>query len=179
MYAIVQIGGRQYRAAPGQRVVVDRLDVEPGAELQLEDVRMVVAEAGDSGTTMVGTPTVSEFKVTATAVSHLRGPKILVFKYKPKKRYRRQRGFRADLTELRIESIASIGGGTGKSAGQKATGPKPEPIEEVTAEAVETAAVVEAAKSPRPTTPRKRQEAKPPAPKASRKAPIEEDGDGA
>ena len=179
MYAIVQIGGRQYRAAPGQRVVVDRLDVEPGAELQLEDVRMVVAEAGDSGTTMVGTPRLSTFQVTATAVSHLRGPKVLVFKYKPKKRYRRQRGFRADLTEIRIESIASIDAGSVKTAEHESSRSQPVTAAEMTAESRETAPVEDTKKSARATTPRKRQGTKPSPQQSSEVAAIEEDGDGA
>ncbi|MDA8330492.1 MAG: 50S ribosomal protein L21 [Candidatus Dormibacteraeota bacterium] len=179
MYAIVQIGGRQYRATPGQRVVVDRLDVEPGAELQLEDVRMVVAEAGDSGATMVGTPRLSEVTVNATAVSHLRGPKILVFKYKPKKRYRRQRGFRADLTELRIDSIASLEGGRAKPLEPKATGLKPEVPEAVAAAPIEAAVAEEKSETARPATARKRQPTKSAAPKPSEKVPNEEDGDGA
>ncbi|MHB1501669.1 MAG: 50S ribosomal protein L21 [Candidatus Dormibacteria bacterium] len=127
MYAIVQIGGRQYRAAPGQRVVVDRLEVEPGDEIQLEDVRMVVAEDGDDLVTSVGTPRVSGVAVTATAVSHLRGQKILVFKYKPKKRYRRQRGFRAELTEIRIDSVGELAAEpkrTARSAARPSIEPK-------------------------------------------------------
>jgi large subunit ribosomal protein L21 len=105
MYAIVQVGGRQYRAAPGDRLVVDRLDVEPGARFQLADVRMLVAEDGDSAETQIGRPRLEEVSVAARAVGHFRGPKILVFKYKPKKRYRRHQGFRAELTELRIEEV--------------------------------------------------------------------------
>ncbi|MGC2296594.1 MAG: 50S ribosomal protein L21 [Candidatus Dormiibacterota bacterium] len=105
MYAIVQVGGRQYRAAPGERLVVDRLDVEPGSRVQLSDVRMLIAEEGDEGETQIGRPRLDDVAVAARAVSHFRGPKILVFKYKPKKRYRRHRGFRAELTELRVEEV--------------------------------------------------------------------------
>ncbi|HVB53404.1 MAG TPA: 50S ribosomal protein L21 [Candidatus Acidoferrales bacterium] len=105
MYAIVQVGGRQYRAAPGERLVVDRLDVEPGSRVHLSDVRMLVAEEGDGTETEIGRPRVEDVAVAARAISHFRGPKILVFKYKPKKRYRRHQGFRAELTELRIEEV--------------------------------------------------------------------------
>ncbi|HVC22310.1 MAG TPA: 50S ribosomal protein L21 [Candidatus Dormibacteraeota bacterium] len=105
MYAIVQVGGRQYRAAAGQRLVVDRLDVEPGSRVHLDDVRMLVAEEGDDAETEIGRPRVADVAVAARAISHFRGPKILVFKYKPKKRYRRHQGFRAELTELRIEEV--------------------------------------------------------------------------
>jgi len=105
MYAIVQVGGRQYRAAAGERLVVDRLDVEPGSRVHLSDVRMLIAEDGDEGETQIGRPRLDDVAVAARAVSHFRGPKILVFKYKPKKRYRRHRGFRAELTELRVEEV--------------------------------------------------------------------------
>lgn len=105
MYAIVQVGGRQYRAAAGDRLVVDRLDVEPGSRVHLADVRMLVAEDGDAAETQIGRPRLEGVAVSARAVSHFRGPKILVFKYKPKKRYRRHQGFRPELTELRIEEV--------------------------------------------------------------------------
>jgi len=105
MYAIVQVGGRQYRAAPGERLVVDRLEVEPGSRVHLSDVRMLIAEEGDEGETQIGRPRLDDVAVAARAVSHFRGPKILVFKFKPKKRYRRHRGFRAELTELRVEEV--------------------------------------------------------------------------
>ncbi|HUY56900.1 MAG TPA: 50S ribosomal protein L21 [Candidatus Micrarchaeaceae archaeon] len=105
MYAIVQVGGRQYRAAPGERLVVDRLPVEPGSRVHLSDVRMLIAEEGDGTETEIGRPRVADVAVAARAISHFRGPKILVFKYKPKKRYRRHQGFRAELTELRVEEV--------------------------------------------------------------------------
>ncbi len=109
MYAVVQVGGRQYRARPGERMVVDRMAVAEGQAVELGDVRMLVAEPGDSLETAVGRPRVEGARVTATAVSHLRGPKVVVFKYKPKKRYRRTMGFRAELTELRIEEVLGPG----------------------------------------------------------------------
>ena len=109
MYAVVQVGGRQYRARPGERMVVDRMAVAEGQAVELADVRMLVAEPGDSLETAVGRPRVEGARVTATAVSHLRGPKVVVFKYKPKKRYRRTMGFRAELTELRIEEVLGPG----------------------------------------------------------------------
>ncbi|HUY61782.1 MAG TPA: 50S ribosomal protein L21 [Candidatus Dormibacteraeota bacterium] len=105
MYAIVQQGGRQYRVTPGDTVVVDRLPDAPGSTVTLEDVRMVAG--GEPSDTVVGTPSVPGVVVEATVVGHHRGPKLLIFKYKPKKRYRRRHGFRAELTELRIESVGA------------------------------------------------------------------------
>lgn len=109
MYAIVQVGGRQYRASAGDRIVVDRMAVEPGESVELSDVRMLVVEEGDDGETMVGRPQLEGVMVRATALGHLRGRKIRVFKYKPKKRYRRTRGFRADLTELLVDGFGRPG----------------------------------------------------------------------
>ncbi|MGC8473823.1 MAG: 50S ribosomal protein L21 [Candidatus Dormibacteria bacterium] len=136
MYAVVQVGGRQYRARPGERLVVDRMAVSEGQAVELGDVRMLVAEPGDSTVTAVGRPKVEGARVTATAVSHLRGPKVVVFKYKPKKRYRRTMGFRAELTELRIDEVLGPGqepAGEGRApatrrSSRKAAGASPEEI---------------------------------------------------
>ena len=179
MYAIVQIGGRQYRATPGQRVVVDRLDVEPGDEIQLQDVRMVVAESGDSAATSVGTPTVAGVTVTATALSHLRGQKVLVFKYKPKKRYRRQRGFRAELTELRIDSVGSRPQTTKRAAARVKAADQAEPeaatASEPQAAVVEGQARAASARAPRKPTAKR----SPKAAAAEKESEVEEPGDGA
>lgn len=193
MYAIVQIGGRQYRAAAGDRVVVDRLDVEAGAKIQLLDVRMLVAEEGDSLQTTVGRPRVDDVSVSATALSHFRGPKVLVFKYKPKKRYRRQRGFRAELTELRIDGV-----GTGpvdeapppsprRAAAKKASAPRAAaPVEVADAGSAEVEATEASVKPARKRAePKQKVTAadKPAAkPRSARKPPadpIEENADGA
>jgi large subunit ribosomal protein L21 len=139
MYAIVQVGGRQYRAAPGERMVVDRLDVEPGSRVHLSDVRMLIAEEGDGTETEIGRPRVADVAVAARAISHFRGPKILVFKYKPKKRYRRHQGFRAELTELRIEEV--------RRGAYKDT-PAPEPAKTRTPARASRPAAVEKAKTP-------------------------------
>ncbi|MHB8323383.1 MAG: 50S ribosomal protein L21 [Candidatus Dormibacteria bacterium] len=150
MYAIVQVGGRQYRATPGDRLVVDRMDVEPGSELQLPDVRMLVAETGDSQSTQVGRPRIEDAFVAATALGHFRGPKMLVFKYKPKKRYRRKRGFRAELTELRIDGISLE---QVVAAGESAVAATTKPAAKVPAKKTPAASKVAAAVSAEPLTP--------------------------
>ncbi|HUY96922.1 MAG TPA: 50S ribosomal protein L21 [Verrucomicrobiae bacterium] len=106
MYAIIQAGGRQYRVQPGERLMVDRMFAEPGSTIQFEDVRLLVPEGGEA---LVGTPVVAGARVGATVLGHPRGEKIIVFKYKPKKRYRRRMGFRAALTEVRIDSVDGPG----------------------------------------------------------------------
>ncbi|HVC39053.1 MAG TPA: 50S ribosomal protein L21 [Candidatus Dormibacteraeota bacterium] len=175
MYAIVQVGGRQYRAVAGERLVVDRMDVEPGARVQLADVRMLIAEDGDGTQTEIGRPRVEDVAVAARAISHFRGPKILVFKYKPKKRYRRHQGFRAELTELRIEEVRR---GAFLAEPTPATGRKRAPAQSL---AAEPAAVDEAAEAPATPAKRSRPSAKaatpalaPTGPKVTPKAPPAE-----
>ncbi len=105
MYAILQQSGHQYRVSPGDRLVVDRLAAEVGSVVALEPVVLV---AGDDGT-QVGTPVVDGARIAAVVVSHRKGAKIRVFKYKPKKRYRRTHGHRSALTELRVEAVLAAG----------------------------------------------------------------------
>ena len=95
-------GGKQYRVAPGDRILVDRVPAEPGAELKLDRV-LLIAE-GDS--VRVGADVAGEV-VTARVIAHTRGPKIDVLRYKPKKRVRVRRGARADLTSLEILSFGA------------------------------------------------------------------------
>lgn len=102
VYAVVETGGRQYRVEPGQELLVEKLAAEPGQELALDRLLMVVGEAGQ---TLVGRPYVDGARAVATVVGQERGPKILVFKYKPKVNYRRRRGHRQDLTRIRVERI--------------------------------------------------------------------------
>jgi large subunit ribosomal protein L21 len=101
MYAIVKSGGKQFRVTVGQTVDLDRMPVAEGANLDLENVLLV---AGDAGTT-IGRPTVPGAKVTARVIGPVRGEKIIVFKYKPKVRYRRKLGHRQDYTRVRITGI--------------------------------------------------------------------------
>jgi large subunit ribosomal protein L21 len=100
-YAIVEDGGKQYRAVVGETVDVDHFSAEVGEELDLERV-LLVAEDGKAA---VGKPYVEGAKVLATVVSQVKGPKVIVFKYKPKKRYRVKNGHRQQYTRIRIDSI--------------------------------------------------------------------------
>jgi large subunit ribosomal protein L21 len=101
-YAIVEDGGKQYKAVEGQTIEVDRFDSEIGEQLDLERVLLVV----DGEEIRVGTPLVEGAVVQATVVSQVKGPKIVVFKYKPKKRYRVKTGHRQKYTRLQIDSIS-------------------------------------------------------------------------
>jgi large subunit ribosomal protein L21 len=103
MYAIVEFKGRQYRAEKGVSLRVDRLDAEPGAKLDIDSVLLL--SRGENDIT-VGTPYVPGAKVSAVVESHTKGKKIIVFKYKPKKDYRRKAGHRQQYSLIKIEDIA-------------------------------------------------------------------------
>ena len=100
-YAIIETGGKQYRVAVGQTLSIEKLPVEPGADITFDRVLMV----GGDGSARVGTPLLAGAKVQAQVEQQYRGPKIVVFKYKPKKRYRRRTGHRQSLTRVAITAI--------------------------------------------------------------------------
>ena len=104
-FAIIESGGKQYRAVEGATIEVDRLPVEPGKELDLE--RILLMADGDD--VLVGTPTVSEILVKAMVVEHFKGPKVVRFKYRPKKRIRVKGGHRHQYTRLMIDFIGKPG----------------------------------------------------------------------
>jgi len=101
MFAIVKTGGKQYRVAPGDQIVVERLEGEVGMEVSLDQVLAI--SDGDSGA--IGRPTLSDASVRARIVQQPRGTKVIVFKKKRRKNYRRKHGHRQELTVLRIEEI--------------------------------------------------------------------------
>jgi large subunit ribosomal protein L21 len=105
MYAIVRTGGRQYRAEPGQSIDVERLPYEEGESIELTDVLLVVP---DNGAAQIGQPAVAGAVVKATVTRQGRERKIFVWKYTPKKRYRRRRGHRQYFTRLRIDSVSGV-----------------------------------------------------------------------
>lgn len=100
-YAIVEDGGKQYKAVVGTTIEVDRFDAEVGDEIDLERVLLIAKDDA----TDIGTPFVAGAKIQATVVAQFKGPKIVVFKYKPKKRYRVKSGHRQQYTRLRIDAI--------------------------------------------------------------------------
>jgi large subunit ribosomal protein L21 len=100
-YAIVEDGGKQYKAVEGGTIEVDCFPAEVGDKLDLERVLLV----NDGEKVSVGTPLVEGAKIQATVVGQVKGPKIIVFKYKPKKRYRVKTGHRQKYTRLQIDTI--------------------------------------------------------------------------
>ena len=101
MYAIVETGGKQYQVEAGQIVDVERLQAEIGDVVELDQVLLV---SGDDEV-QVGQPRVEGARVRATVLRQDRGRKVIVFKYKPKERYRRKAGHRQSYTRLRIDEI--------------------------------------------------------------------------
>jgi large subunit ribosomal protein L21 len=100
-YAIIETGGKQYRVKVGDRIRVERIHADAGADISIDRVLLL----GGNGGTQIGAPVVEGAAVTAHVDAHPRGEKIHVFKYKAKKRYRRKIGHRQELTELTITGI--------------------------------------------------------------------------
>jgi len=103
VYAVVETGGKQYRVAPGDVIEVEKLASEPGAQITLDRVLMVSDEAG----IRVGTPIVEGARVLADVEGQIKGPKLIVFKMKPKTRYRKKTGHRQQFTRLVIKEIVA------------------------------------------------------------------------
>src|SRR5579884_2367978 len=106
VYAVVETGGKQVRVEPGQVVEVDRLPVEAGAEIPL-------------GRVVCGTPEVPGARVVAKVVAQVRARKLRVWKYKPKKHYRRHAGHRQPLTRVRVDRIEVEGMTDGAQEGRE------------------------------------------------------------
>ena len=104
-FAIVESGGKQYRAVEGRTIEVDRLPVEAGTKFDIERV-LLMADGDD---VLVGTPTVSGIQVKVTVADHIKGPKIDRFKYRPKKRIRVRGGHRQHYTLLMVDFIGKPG----------------------------------------------------------------------
>jgi large subunit ribosomal protein L21 len=102
MFAIVKTGGKQYRVGPGDQIVVERIEGDVGSEVALNQVLAI----SDGEINALGTPTVANASVRARIVQQPRGTKVLVFKKKRRKNYRRKRGHRQELTVLRIQEIS-------------------------------------------------------------------------
>ena len=101
MYAVIRSGGKQYRVTPGQTVRLEKLAGDVGSKVELKEVLLVE----DDGNVQVGVPIVANASVEATVLERDRSKKIIVFKKKRKKQYRRTYGHRQDYTAVRIEKI--------------------------------------------------------------------------
>jgi len=101
MYAVIKTGGKQYMVNEGDVITVEKLDAAKGEKVLFEEV-LVVSKEGD---VQIGKPVVSGVKVEATVVAEGKGKKVIVFKYKPKKDYRKKQGHRQPFTKVRIDKI--------------------------------------------------------------------------
>ena len=152
-FAIIETGGKQYRAIEGRTIEVDRLPVEAGKKFDVE--RILLMADGDD--VMVGTPTVSDILVKVTVVDHTKGPKIDRFKYRPKKRIRVRGGHRQHYTRLLVDFI----GREGEERKVEKAEPAPVPVV-----VEETPKAEKKAKAEKPAKPAKAEKA---APKSTKK----------
>lgn len=136
MYAVVRTGGKQYRVTAGDILEVEKLEGEIGDTITLEDVLLV----SDDESATIGQPLVDGAAVSAKITGQYRGKKILVFRYRPKKRIRVRRGHRQYLTRLEIESV-SFGGVTYDTPPAKAVAPDAKPKRKKKKKAKKPAAV--------------------------------------
>ena len=102
MYAVVKTGGKQYKVAPGEKLKVEQIPADVGAEVILDQVLMI----GEGESVRLGQPNVAGATVKATVVSQGRGEKVKIFKMRRRKHYQKHQGHRQGYTELKIESIA-------------------------------------------------------------------------
>lgn len=100
-YAIVEDGGKQFKAVIGESIEVDRYPLEVGEEIDMERVLLI----SDGENTKVGTPFIQGAKVEGTVIAHIKGPKVTVFKYMAKERIRTKTGHRQKYTKVRIDAI--------------------------------------------------------------------------
>ena len=103
IFAIIKTGGKQYKVKEGQELLVEKLEGKEGEKVTFENV-LLIAKDKD---VKIGTPTVSQAKVEGKIISQEKGKKIIVFKMKPKKRYRKKAGHRQLLTRVKIEKISA------------------------------------------------------------------------
>jgi large subunit ribosomal protein L21 len=105
MFAVIKSGGRQYKVSVGQTLEVNRLPVEDGKQISIAEVLLI----SDADRSLLGAPFVENAEVLATVNGQKRGKKVIIFKYKSKKRYRHRRGHRQELTVLTIDDIVTDG----------------------------------------------------------------------
>jgi large subunit ribosomal protein L21 len=101
MYAVIKSGGKQYRVSAGDKLRIEQVPAEVGAELVIDQVLMVV----DGGKVSLGQPTLDGAAVKATVLGHGRGDKVSIFKMRRRKHYRKSQGHRQNFTEIRIDGI--------------------------------------------------------------------------
>ena len=102
MYAVIKNGGKQYKVQAGDILTLDRIDVEPKSEVEINEVLLV-----DGDEVKIGTPLVDGAKVILEVINHGRGKKVVIFKKRRRKDSKRKRGFRRDFTRVRVKEIVA------------------------------------------------------------------------
>ena len=101
MYAVIRTGGKQYKVAPGEKLKVEQLAADVGAQIVLDQVLLV----GDGENVRVGQPTIAGATVNATVLAHGRGEKVKIFKMRRRKHYQKRQGHRQNFTEIEISAV--------------------------------------------------------------------------
>jgi large subunit ribosomal protein L21 len=165
MFAVLTTGGKQYRVEAGSELLIERVPGDAGSSITFDRVLML----GDGDDVTVGTPTVDGATVSGTVIGEALGPKIVVFKFKQKVKYRRRTGHRQHLTRVRIDEILTSGKGrsakssSAEASDAKAEPEKPEPKKRAT-RAASKADATTATEADAPARPKRTR--KPAAPKA-------------
>lgn len=120
MYAVIRTGSKQYRVSPGDRITVEKLDVAEGKKLDFEDIVLY----HDGKKVVSAAKELAKIKVVGKVISQGRSKKEIVFKYKPKKGYRRKKGHRQQLTRVEIEDIIVRKSAPRKKAAKKESKPE-------------------------------------------------------
>ena len=132
MYAIVEIAGQQFKIEKGQQIFAHRLDAKEGDKIKFDDVYLIE----DKGNVTVGAPAINGAQVSASVLRHLKGDKVIIFKKKRRKGYKKKNGHRQYLTEIKIDSVVGSGA---KPAAKKAEAKPVVKKEEVKVEKTEAA----------------------------------------
>ena len=115
MYAVIKTGGKQYKVIAGEKIKVEKLEVEIGGKVVIDKVLMIA----DGESTTIGAPLIAGATVNATVVSHGRADKVMIFKFRRRKHYRKTQGHRQSFTEIQIGEILAAGQATSKTAAAK------------------------------------------------------------
>ena len=154
MYAIVEIAGQQIKVAKDQKVFVNRLPIEEGKKVSFDNVLLI----GDGDNITIGAPAIDGAQVGASVIKHLRGDKVIVFKKKRRKGYRKKNGHRQHLSQIVIESIVASGATPAKKEEAKKVTPKKETTSTAKAEPKkETAKKADTKPEPKKAAPSKKE----------------------
>ena len=171
MYAVLSSGGKQYRVEPGSTVLMERLPSEPGDSVLFDRVLLI----GDGDDVTVGTPVVSGATVSGTVLGEELGPKLVIFKFKQKVKYRRRTGHRQHLQRVRIDEINATGRSKGRTRPKAEAADETKPAEATAETAAEAPAKPRTSRA-RTAKPKADASAKTEASKAEASAKAEEPG---